>query len=138
MAMIVADTDVLIDFLTGSQPSQAQVTACLAQGQLATTAVTRFELLAGVRSAKQTKSVGELLDALTTLPLDGAAADDAASIRRHLEGAGRSIGMADSLIAGIVRSRGGVLLTRNRKHFDRVSDLTLHPETGGVREVLVS
>lgn len=126
--MTVADTDVLIDFLTGSQPSEAHVTACLAKGQLATTALTRFELLVGARTAKQARSVRELLAIVLTLPLDEPAADDAADIRRQLEKAGRGIGMADSLIAGIVRSRGGVLLTRNRKHFTRVPNLTLYPE----------
>jgi predicted nucleic acid-binding protein len=31
----------------------------------------------------------------------------------------------DSLIAGIVLANDGVLLTRNRRHFERVADLTL-------------
>ena len=33
--------------------------------------------------------------------------------------------MADSLIAGIVRAAGGILLTRNPAHFERVSGLAL-------------
>lgn len=33
--------------------------------------------------------------------------------------------MAHSLIAGIVRHRRGVLLTRNRRHFERVPGLHL-------------
>jgi predicted nucleic acid-binding protein len=33
--------------------------------------------------------------------------------------------MADSLIAGIVVAHHGVLLTRNRRHFDRVPELPL-------------
>jgi predicted nucleic acid-binding protein len=33
--------------------------------------------------------------------------------------------MADSLIAGIVVVHHGVLLTRNRRHFERVSGLAL-------------
>jgi predicted nucleic acid-binding protein len=35
------------------------------------------------------------------------------------------IGMADSLIAGIVVAHHGVLLTRNRRHFERVPGLSL-------------
>jgi predicted nucleic acid-binding protein len=33
--------------------------------------------------------------------------------------------MADSQIAGIVLAQDGVLLTRNRKHFERVDTLKL-------------
>jgi predicted nucleic acid-binding protein len=33
--------------------------------------------------------------------------------------------MADSLIAGIVTSSAGTLLTRNRRHFERVPGLRL-------------
>jgi predicted nucleic acid-binding protein len=34
--------------------------------------------------------------------------------------------MADSLIAGIVLCRGGIFLTRNRRHFERVAGLALY------------
>ena len=33
--------------------------------------------------------------------------------------------MGDSLIAGIVLSAGGMLLTRNRRHFERIEGLDL-------------
>lgn len=35
----------------------------------------------------------------------------------------RSIGMADSLIAGIVMARGGTLCTRSDRHFSRIHGL---------------
>lgn len=123
--MIVADTDVLIDFLAGHEPSAARVTLELEQGDLHTTAVTRFELLAGGRGERQGKGILKLLAALGTLALDDAAADRAAAVRRDLETRGASIGMADSLIAGIVLEAGGILLTRNRGHFERVDGLSL-------------
>lgn len=69
--------------------------------------------------------LGNLLKALPTLPLDAAAADEAAAVRRELESRGEGIGMADSLIAGIVRLHNRVLLTRNRQHFERVDRLAL-------------
>jgi tRNA(fMet)-specific endonuclease VapC len=123
--MIVADTDVLIDFLAGQGEAADQVALELERGDLRTTAVTRFELLAGARSKKQAASVGKLLAALPTLPLDEGSADAAAEVRRALEAHGEGIGMADSLIAGIVRHHGGILLTRNRRHFERVPGLRL-------------
>lgn len=123
--MIVADTDVLIDYLSGHDPGAERIALELERGDLATSAVSRFELLSGARTARQERSVRELLDAIATLPVDRAAADAAAAIRRALERAGTPIGMGDSLIAGIVKSRRGTLLTRNRRHFDKVDGLAL-------------
>lgn len=122
--MIVADTDVLVDFLAG-KGAAARVASELSRGDLRTTAVSRFELMAGARTPRQHTAVADLLAALPTLPLDEAGADEAAEIRRKLEGSGVGIGMADSLIAGIVRRNGGVLLTRNRRHYERVEGLAL-------------
>lgn len=123
--MIVADTDVLIDFLQGVSPGADRVALELQHGRLATTAVSRFELLAGARTGRQRRLVRDLLSALATLPLDSDAADRAAEVRRRLEDTGTGIGMGDSLIAGTVLARDGVLLTRNRRHFERVRGLSL-------------
>ncbi|OFW36961.1 MAG: hypothetical protein A3J28_03095 [Acidobacteria bacterium RIFCSPLOWO2_12_FULL_60_22] len=123
--MIVADTDVLIDFLAGRNPGAEHVALELARGLLRTTAVTRFELLSGARNTRQENTIRQLLAAIPTLSLDQPAADLAARVRRNLQKAGESVGMADSLIAGIVLLHGATLLTRNRRHFERVSGLRL-------------
>ncbi len=121
--MTIADTDVLIDFLAGRGDGALLVAAELDLGTLQTTAVTRFELLAG--AARHEKAVRQLLDAIPTLVLDAPAADLAAKVRRDLESRGQAIGMGDSLIAGIALRHDGTLLTRNRKHFERVAGLRL-------------
>lgn len=122
--MIVADTDVLIDYLHDRGEAEA-VEFSLRRGALRTTVITRFELLSGAKTAKQLARVRQLLDAIPSLDLDDQAADTASGIRRSLERFGATIGMADSLIAGIVLSAGGDLLTRNRRHFERVPGLRL-------------
>jgi tRNA(fMet)-specific endonuclease VapC len=123
--MTVADTDVLIDFLAGVEPANRRVSQEIARDSLRTTAITRFELLSGARTAKQEEIVRTLLDLLPTLPLDEPSADRASEVRSSLDRAGQGIGMADSLIAGIVIQHGAELLTRNRKHFERVPALRL-------------
>ena len=123
--MMIADTDVLIDFLQDDQPVARRIEIELERGQLSTTAVTRFELLAGARTPRQQGLIAELLAALPCLPLDETGADRAAEVRRTFEKQGLAIGMGDSLIAGIVLAQRGVLLTRNRRHFERVPDLAL-------------
>ena len=123
--MIVADSDVLIDFLAGREPAASRVAIELETRTFGTTVVTRFELLAWARDQTAEGLLRRLLDPLITLPLDRTAADRAASVRKALDLRGQGIGMADSLIAGIVLARGGMLLTRNRKHFERVEGLKL-------------
>lgn len=123
--MILADTDVLIDFLVGVQPVKDQIAEYIKAEQLQTTAVTSFELLSGADESKRGHAVRRLLDALSVLPLDRAAARSAAAVRRKLERTGQAIGMGDSLIAGIALVHRLPLFTRNRTHFERVEGLGL-------------
>jgi tRNA(fMet)-specific endonuclease VapC len=123
--LIVADTDVLIDFLAGREPVASRVAVELESRSFGTTVITRFEMLAGARDQTAERLLHRLLDPLTTLPLDRAGSDRAAALRRALDQRGQTIGMADSLIAGIVLEHDGILLTRNRKHFERVNGLRL-------------
>ena len=133
MAMTVADTDVLIDFLSNRAPGADRIAQELERGQLATTAINRVELLACVRTRRPEKAVHDVLAALLTLPLDRPAADEAAEIRRTLDLAGASIGMGDSLIAAVVRLHDAELFTRNRRHLDRVRGLRLSLVSSGIR-----
>ena len=122
--MTIADTDVLIDYLAGNGEADA-VERLLRRGALRTTVISRFELLSGAKNPKQLGRLLQLLGAVPSLLLDVAAAGAASEIRRSLERSGNPIGMADSLIAGIVTSNGGTLLTRNRRHFERVPGIRL-------------
>ena len=69
--MIVADTDVLIDFLRGAEPVAKRIALELTMGSIATTAVTAFELEAGALGARQKLAVDDLLAALHVFPLGG-------------------------------------------------------------------
>ncbi|MBI1788443.1 MAG: type II toxin-antitoxin system VapC family toxin [Acidobacteria bacterium] len=123
--MMVADTDVLIDYLGGHAPGAIRVAKEMERGRLRTTVISRFELLSGARDRRQEARIRVLLGAAPALPLDEQGADRAAQVRRALEQAGEMIGMADSLIAGITLAHGGTLLTRNQRHFSRVAGLQI-------------
>jgi tRNA(fMet)-specific endonuclease VapC len=122
--MTIADTDVLIDYLANKGEAET-VERLLRRGVLRTTVISRFELLSGAKDPKQLARLIQFLEAVPSLALDDAAADAASEIRKSLEKSGKAIGMADSLIAGIVTSNGSALLTRNRRHFERVPGLRL-------------
>ncbi|MDQ3265274.1 MAG: type II toxin-antitoxin system VapC family toxin [Myxococcota bacterium] len=123
--MMLADSDVLIEFLRGREPAAARIRIELGTGRLCTTTITSFELRSGARTARDERRVATLLDAMNVLNLDEASAIEAARVRRELEGAGKGIGTADYLIAGICLAHQATLLTNNRKHFERINGLRL-------------
>jgi tRNA(fMet)-specific endonuclease VapC len=123
--MIVADTDVLIDYLRGRGAGAKRVELELETRSFGTTAITAFELRSGARTANQKRAIDALLDAMTILSFGPEEAQIAADIRVQLEDQGQAIGMADYMIAAVCVANGGVLLTRNRKHFERIAGLKL-------------
>lgn len=123
--MMIADSDVLIDFLRGRSPWAGRIRIEIETGHLATTAINSFELLSGAKTPADKDKVSRLLDALTVLAVSPEASELAAETRLSLEKDGQGIGMADYLIAGVCLANGGVLLTRNLDHFERVPGLKI-------------
>ncbi len=121
--MMIADSDVLIDFLRGRDPWAGRIRLEIKTGQLATTAINSFELLSGAKTQADKDKVSRLLDALTVVGVSSEASERAAETRALLEKDGQGIGMADYLIAGVCLAIDGVLLTRNLDHFERVPGL---------------
>jgi tRNA(fMet)-specific endonuclease VapC len=131
VAVIIADTDVLIDFLRGRGGAAKRVAIELETRSFGTTAITAFELRSGAHTSNQRKGIDTLLDAMTLLSFGPEEARIAADLRLQLESQGQAIGMADCMIAAVCIANDGVLLTRNRQHFERVEGLTLSAFTGG-------
>ena len=62
---------------------------------------------------------------MVVFPLSMDAARRAGHIRRNLHRDGKTVPMADCLIAGICLEQKLTLLTRNKKHFERIANLNL-------------
>lgn len=127
--MIALDTNVISElFKPAPQPRVMAWVAAVPGEALYTTAVTRGELLFGIfclpdghRKAALLRDVTALFDqqlAGHVLAYDGAAADQHAAISAQRRANGRTAGVPDAMIAGIVRSRGATLATRNVKDFE--------------------
>ena len=125
--MILADTDVVIDYLNGIDPIERRVRDYIQSDSLQITAVSCFELLSGARKDKRGEKVRSFVAAISVISLDLESAARAAAVRQALDDGGFSIGMADCLIAGIALAHGLALFTRNRKHFERIEKLNLVP-----------
>ncbi len=66
---------------------------------------------------------------MTILPFGPEEVRVAADLRHRLESQGQAIGMADYMIAAVCIANDGVLLTRNRRHFEHVEGLKLSAVT---------
>jgi tRNA(fMet)-specific endonuclease VapC len=125
LALNVLDSDLAMDLLNGQGPHRAALESAIADRKVVTTTVTRFEVLCGTRTDAQRSLAEEFFHVLRVLPLDEPAADAAAAIDQYLRASGIRLPTADTLIAGIAMSNGCGLLTRNRRHFERIPGLVV-------------
>ena len=125
MEVTLSDSDVLIDYLNGREPSFATVTRLLRDGALRTSMVSRFEIYCGVRNVREREAADRLFLAMPTLALSDEAAMAAAIVSRILREEGTSLPAPDVFIAGIAIAAGLPLLTRNVRHFNRIRGLVV-------------
>ena len=122
---VIADTDVVIDFLRGHGTGVGVVRDLLRGGRLLLSSITLFELTSGARTDADTAAV-DAFSAGRVVPFGVGAAVSAGTVGRELRTAGTPIGAADTMIAGLCLHHGFALATGNRQHFSRVPGLLLH------------
>jgi tRNA(fMet)-specific endonuclease VapC len=129
MPMYMLDTDTVSYLLRGHAPTLDARVASVLPSQLSISAVTRGELLYGLRlkagSHRFAQLIEQFLLRVQCLPWDEAAATHFASIAADLHRAGTQIGNMDAMIAGHAMATGAVLVTNNTRHFSRVTGLTV-------------
>ncbi|MEA3392807.1 MAG: type II toxin-antitoxin system VapC family toxin [Candidatus Marinimicrobia bacterium] len=123
------DTNTCIYYLNGKYPSILEHFHNNSPGQIMIPSIVKAELLYGVeksqRKIENRKTVQQFLDAFQIANFDSEAAVQYSTIRTQLENIGTSIGPNDLIIASIVKSQNGILITNNTKEFSRVEGLHL-------------
>jgi len=119
-ALLVVDTDVLIDYLRDQADAVAFLEGCAQP--LALSVVSVAELYVGVREGEERRRLDAFTAAFEALPLDQEAAVQAGLWRRQY-GRSHGTGLADALIAASVAAAGGTLATLNRRHFPMLADV---------------
>jgi tRNA(fMet)-specific endonuclease VapC len=126
------DTDICIGVLR-KRPGISERLSGLSPVDCAVSMVTVYELLSGVRKAKEPakerEKVERFVGAIIELPFDRSAAEVAARIRADLEQQGTSIGPYDLLIAGQALANNLTLVSNNVQEFQRVAGLRLESWT---------
>ncbi|MFI5015213.1 MAG: type II toxin-antitoxin system VapC family toxin [Hyphomicrobiales bacterium] len=128
--MFLLDTNIVILVLNESNPTIARrLDAELEKATpILLSAIVLYELRFGIANGARRARNEAALAQFLTMPLDllsfdGEDADHAADIRAALKRAARPIGPYDILIAAQSRRRGAVLVTLNRREFERVPGL---------------
>lgn len=128
MDVSLADTSFLVDLMRGDQAAQDLLWQWQEEGwTMKTSIVTLFELHRGLAMVdwppKQLERIRQALAGMPLLPLDGEAAIVGGQMAGALHRAGQTIDPEDCMIAGVALRNALPVVTRNVKHFERVSGL---------------
>ncbi len=120
------DANICIALLNGTSPAARERLGRYGPEDVGVPAPVAYELYFGAFKSRRTRENLALLDTFgfEVLPFDIEDARVAGKVRSELEAVGRPIGPYDVLIAGQALARGLVLVTANRREFDRVAGLT--------------
>jgi len=128
--MFCLDTNVIVFAINGRVPAiEQRLQRELAAGTaLLIPTIVLFELRYGIAKSVRREASTKVLDAFLAegfeeLLFDAEDAIEAGNIRAALETSGMPIGAYDILIAAQARRRGAVLVTGNRREFERVPGL---------------
>ncbi|MGB2727451.1 MAG: type II toxin-antitoxin system VapC family toxin [Halobacteriota archaeon] len=126
--MVCFDTDFLVALLRKEEVAIEKLeTYVEREGVLSTTVISACELFEGAYKGdgaeKKITRVKELLRRLEILELNLSSSELFGKVYNELRLQGRDIGVLDTLISSIVLANGDKLITRNIKHFERVTGL---------------
>lgn len=125
---MIVDTTILIDILRGHAPAQEKLKTLEQQHiPLQTTSISVFELFQDMQqlSAEKQEKIKNLISALQIISFDEIAAEEAGILRAKLQQEGNILDPEDCMIAGIALTHHETLLTRNTKHFSRITGLKI-------------
>lgn len=124
----VVDTDVIVDMLRGSEQAREQLRRAGEGRILATTAYNILELYRGAylkARPEEIEKLNKFAETLVHLPLTSSSAKKAAGLIVALARQGIPLEHPDVIIAAITMEHGAVLLSGNKKHFRRITELEL-------------
>jgi tRNA(fMet)-specific endonuclease VapC len=122
--MIIVDTDILIEiFDKNSEKGNLALKKLESSGEdIAITSITLHEILFG--HYKYNKKVKDILQ-INTIEFNKNDSELSAKIEYDLEKKGELITRTDTMIAAIALNRKAKIYTFNKKHFQKIKQLTL-------------
>ena len=131
--MYFLDTNTCIYFLKGIYKSIKEHFKEYQPKEIKIPSIVKAELLLGIEKSRQKKNnkiiYEKFLEPFEVISFDDKAAIQYAIIRARLEKAGTIIGPNDLIIASIVLSHNGILVTHNVSEFKRIPGLLIEDWT---------
>jgi tRNA(fMet)-specific endonuclease VapC len=123
--IIMVDTSILIDFYRKTDKDNSIWLGLVRQGyKFAISAITKYEIYSGANQS-QVEFWDKVLQAITMIPFDEAVVDTAVNINNSLKRKRKQIDIADLFIAATAITYNLPFSTLNRKHFERIDELTI-------------
>lgn len=114
---LLLDSSVLIDLLRNRGNRRKSVAELVRAGHsLSTSAINVAEIYAGMRDDERDRT-DELMSALECIPISAPAGKMAGDLKRQWARRGRTLTLADTLVAATALAHGCSLATDNRKDF---------------------
>lgn len=120
--MVCLDSDIIINFLRKDKEAIRKISQ-LKSEELTTTSINAFEILIGFLRFNKSEEGYEFIKNLRILNFDFSASQKAAEISEMLRKDGMTVDLLDLMIASIAITNNEKLLTRNIKHFEKISEL---------------
>jgi len=115
-AACVIDTDIAIDFLNQRKYAGELLQQWAGEGLLIVSTVTHLEIYRGTRTDEE-ECTAVFLDRLVSIPVDVSIARRAGALLGGLRRQGKTVGIADAIIAATALGMGVPLLTNNVEHY---------------------
>ncbi|MBN1190231.1 MAG: type II toxin-antitoxin system VapC family toxin [Dehalococcoidales bacterium] len=110
------DTDIAIDFLRQRKYALELLETWAEDGLLAISTLTYLEIYQGMKAGEE-RATNAFLDGLISFAVDIPIARRAGTLLGELRSKGRTIGVADAIIAATALQSGTPLLTNNIEHY---------------------
>ncbi len=120
MKKLLFDTDVLIEYLRGSNDAKAFIDGI--QSVIYMSAITMAELYAGVREGDEHKRLKVFIETFEVVDLNKNIARIGGLLRNQYMPS-HGTGLADALIAATAKEIGAQIVTFNAKHFPMFSNI---------------
>ena len=112
----LVDTDVIIDFLRRRDYARELLNHWAGEGLLAISTLTHLEIYHGMKTGEE-GATNAFLDGLVSIVVDIPIARQAGIMLRELRSKGKTIGIADAIIAATALQFGAPLLTNSVEHY---------------------
>ena len=126
---MILDTTAIIDILRGQKDVIGKIKNLEERNEtFYITTISVFEIWQGasdIKDSRKSEKIRFLMETINSLSFDIPSAKEAGLIHSLLRKEGKIIEPEDSMIAGIAKVHNEILLTRNIKHFSRISELKI-------------